>query len=136
MPFWLSHHRADALNRCYRLAGVHVCARCLGTYPVLFAVFFAQFALHAPLHHPFDLFVGTALVVPATLDWAYGQFRPQAFSNPWRTFTGALLGLGLARSLFIHVQQPLPLVLLWQFAVVTAVTFPVILMTYLRRSGR
>ena len=136
MSFWLSHHHAAQLNRCYHLFGVHLCARCLGTYPVLFAAFFAQFALHAPVHHPLDVVVGTALVLPATLDWAYGQFRPHAFSNPWRTFTGTLLGLGLARSLFIHVQQPLPLVLLWQFALVTAVTFPVILMTYLRRSGR
>jgi uncharacterized membrane protein len=134
--FWLSHHPPDERDRCYRLAGLHVCARCLGTYPVLAAGFFAQFALHAPLSNPLDVPLGVALVVPATLDWAWGRFRPHAFSNLWRTWTGALLGLGLARSLFIHVQRPLPAVLLWQGALVTAVAFPVILATYLRRSGR
>jgi uncharacterized membrane protein len=134
--FWLSHHHEGALHRCYRLFGALVCARCLGTYPVLFLAFFAQFALHAPLRHPVDVPVGLALVVPATLDWAIGQFWPHASCNPLRSLTGVLLGLGLARSLFIHVQQPLPLVLLWQLGLVTAVSFPVILMTYLRRSGR
>ena len=134
--FWLSHHPPDELDRCYRLFGLHLCARCLGTYPVLAAAFFAQFALHAPLSHPLDVPVGVALAVPATLDWAWGRFRPHAFSNLWRTLSGALLGLGLARSLFIHVQRPLPAVLLWQGALVTAVAFPVILAAYLRRSGR
>jgi uncharacterized membrane protein len=132
--FWLSHHHADELDRCYRLGSVNLCARCLGTYPVLFAVLGAQFALRAPLSHPLDVLVGTALVVPATLDWAWGRFRPHAFSNPWRSFTGLLLGVGLARSLFIHFQRPLPPVLLAQFAVVTGVALPVILATYLRRT--
>jgi uncharacterized membrane protein len=116
------------------VGSVAVCARCLGTYPLLFAVLAAQLALRAPLAHPLDLLVGTALVVPATVDWAWGRFRPHAFSNAWRSFTGLLLGLGLARSLFIHVQRPLPAVLLAQFAVVTGVALPVILATYLRRT--
>jgi uncharacterized membrane protein AbrB (regulator of aidB expression) len=81
------------------------------------------------------MLLGTALVVPATLDWAWGRLRPHAGSNAWRTFTGALLGLGLARSLFIHVQRPLPLVLLAQLSLVTAVALPVILATYLSRPG-
>jgi uncharacterized membrane protein len=135
-PFWLSHHFDDELDRCYRVGSVPVCARCLGTYPVLFAVFFAQFALHAPLAHPWDLPVGTALVAPALLDWAFGRFHPHRFSNPWRTLTGVLLGVGLGRSLFIHVQRPLPAVLLAQAGLVTVVALPVILATYRRTRGR
>jgi uncharacterized membrane protein len=134
--FWLSHHHQDELDRCYRVGGVPVCARCLGTYPVLFAVLLLQFAVHAPLSHALDVPLGVALVVPATLDWAWGRFHPHAFGNPWRSLTGVLLGLGLARSLFIHLQRPLPVVLLAQGAVVTVVAVPVILATYLRRSGR
>ena len=36
--FWLSHHHEEEYNRTYLLGGVRVCARCLGTYPVLLAV--------------------------------------------------------------------------------------------------
>lgn len=132
--FWLSHHHADEWHRCYQWAGVRVCARCLGTYPVLFAALVAQFLIRAPLDSSRD-WVAVALVVPATLDWAWGRFRPAAFSNPWRTLTGIWLGLGLARSLFIHLQRPWPPVLVTQSLLVTGVAFPVILATYSRRSG-
>ena len=134
--FWLSHHHADQLHRCFVFAGVRVCARCLGTYPTLALVLGLQFVVKAPLHHPSDLFLGVGLLLPATLDWAYGQLRPDAFSNAWRAATGVLLGMALGRSLYIHLQQPLPPVLLAQAGVVTMVAVPVILMAYNRSRGR
>lgn len=133
--FWLSHHHADELDRCWDVGGVKVCARCLGTYPVLFAAIALQLAQKAPLSHPLDLPLGLALVAPAVADWAYGRFFPHRFSNAWRTATGILLGLGLSRSLYIHLQKPLPAVLLAQLALVTVVATPVILKTY-RRGGQ
>lgn len=133
--FWLSHHTADEWHRCYTLGPFRVCARCLGVYPTLFIALIALFIVKAPLEHAWDVEVGLALTLPATIDWAIGRFRPHAFSNAWRTFTGLLLGLGLARSLFIHLQRPFPAVLLAQFALVTAVALPVILVAY-RRSRR
>jgi uncharacterized membrane protein len=132
--FWLSHHHPDEFDRCYRVGPLHVCARCLGTYPVLFTAIAVQFALAVPLAHPWDVPLGLALVAPATVDWALGRFDPHRFSNPWRTFTGVLLGLGLGRSLFIHLRQPFPVVLIAQLLGVTAVAVPVILATY--RRGR
>jgi uncharacterized membrane protein len=134
--FWLSHHYPSEHHRCYQFGGVWVCARCLGTYPVLGVAFVTQVVLHAPLVHPLDLALGTALVAPATLDWAWGRFRPQAFTNAWRSLTGALLGLGLARSLFIHVQRPFPPVLLAQLTLVTALAVPVILVSCWRSTRR
>jgi len=134
-PFWLSHHHADELNRCYRFGGLHVCARCLGTYPVLFAAMAVQIALKAPLSHALDVPLTLALTLPALADWAYGRFRPQAGSNAVRTITGIMLGLALGRTLFVHVQRPLPLALLLQLGLVTAVAGPVILATYRRRRG-
>jgi uncharacterized membrane protein len=131
--FWLSHHRDDELDRCYRIGRVHVCARCLGTYPVLFAAFFIQFGLRAPLSHPLDVPLVLALTVPALADWAHGRFRPRAFTNAWRTLTGAALGVALGRTLFIHVQKPLPAALIAQALLVTAVAGPVILATWVRR---
>ncbi|MEW5743676.1 MAG: DUF2085 domain-containing protein [Myxococcota bacterium] len=134
--FWLSHHHPDELDRCYRVGSVHVCARCLGTYPVLFAALALQLALRAPLDHPLDLPVGLTLIAPATADWAYGRFHPHRFSNLWRTFTGVLLGLGLGRALFIHLQKPFPVLLIAQLLGVTAVAVPVILATYRRHGPR
>lgn len=128
--FWLSHHRPHELHRCYRLGAVHVCARCLGTYPVMFAAIGAQLAFKAPLEHALDVPLSIALVLPATLDWAAGRLQPHRFKNLWRTTTGVLLGLGLARSLFIHLQRPLPLALLGQGIVVTVIALPVIFAAY------
>jgi hypothetical protein len=70
--FWLSHHHADELDRCFQLGGVHVCARCLGTYPVMFAAIAAQLALKAPLEHALDLPIALGLIGPALADWAWG----------------------------------------------------------------
>ena len=134
--FWLSHHHPEELDRAWKIGGIHVCARCLGTYPVLFAAIAAQISLRAPLDHPLDIPIALGLLVPALFDWAYGRFRPHAFSNSWRTFTGVLLGLALARSLFIHFQRPLPLPLLLQMGLVTGVATPVILTTYRRFSRK
>jgi len=130
--FWLSHHREDEYNRTYVLGGVRVCARCLGTYPVLLAVLVGLFALRAPLQWKWDVPAVLVLTLPALVDWALGRFRPAGGSNPVRTLTGVLLGAALGRSLFIHIQRPLPAVLLAQAALVTAVAVPVILATYRR----
>ena len=130
--FWLSHHPPEELDRAWKIGGVHVCARCLGTYPILFAAIAAQLALHAPLAHPLDIPFSLGLLLPALLDWAHGRFRPHSFGNLWRTFTGVLLGLALGRTLFIHLQRPLPLPLLLQLGLVTGVATPVILTTYRR----
>ena len=134
--FWLSHHPPDELDRCYRFGSVHLCARCLGTYPVMFAAIAVQLALRAPLEHPLDLLVCSALVLPATIDWALGRFQPHRFSNLWRSATGVLLGLGMGRSLFIHLQRPLPPALLAQGIVVTAIALPVIFTAYRQKRRR
>jgi uncharacterized membrane protein len=134
--FWLSHHAPEQVSRCYRFGQTFVCARCLGVYPVLVAAVLFQGVLKAPLHTEADVWLGLALAAPATADWAYGQFRPQAFSNLWRTFTGILLGVSLGRSLFIHFQAPFPALLQAQLSLVTAVAVPVILVAYLRSRRR
>lgn len=127
--FWLSHHHEDEYNRTYLLGGVRVCARCLGTYPVLLAVLVGLFKVRAPLAWRWDVPVVLALTLPALVDWAVGRFRPARGSNAVRTLTGVLLGVALGRSLFIHLQRPLPAVLVWQAALVAVVALPVLLVT-------
>jgi uncharacterized membrane protein len=127
--FWLSHHHEDEYNRTYLLGGVRVCARCLGTYPVLVAVMMGLFALRAPLTWPWDVPVVLGLTLPALVDWAVGRFRPASGTNAVRTLTGVLLGAALGRSLFVHLQKPLPPMLVWQGALVLVVALPVLFLS-------
>jgi uncharacterized membrane protein len=127
--FWLSHHHEDEYNRTYLLGGVRVCARCLGTYPVLVAVMMGLFAVRAPLAWRWDVPVVLGLTLPALVDWAVGRFRPASGSNAVRTLTGVLLGVALGRSLFVHLQKPLPPMLVWQAALVLLVALPVLLVS-------
>lgn len=128
--FWLSHHHEEEYNRTYLFGGVRVCARCLGTYPVLLTVLVALVKVRAPLSWDWDVPVVLGLTLPALVDWAVGRFRPAGGSNAVRTLTGVLLGVALGRSLFVHFQKPLPPVLVWQAALVAVVALPVMLMTY------
>lgn len=105
-PFFLSHHPANQYHRCVRIAGLHVCARCLGLYPVMFAVIAAQIALKAPLAWPYDAFVAFLLPAPTMLDWARGRFDPLAGSNLTRVITGFLLGISLGRTIYLHLVSP------------------------------
>lgn len=133
--FWLSHHHPEEYNRTYLLGGVRVCARCLGTYPVLFAAIWVQAKLKVPLEWRWDGLWALLLPLPALVDWSLGRFRPASSSNLIRTVTGVLLGLGLARTLFIHFQRPLPVWLVAQLGLVTAVALPVILIAGRKRGG-
>ncbi|MCE9672746.1 DUF2085 domain-containing protein [Myxococcus stipitatus] len=128
--FWLSHHHPDEYNRTYLFGGLRVCARCLGTYPVMLAALVALFVARAPLRWRWDVPAVLLLTLPALVDWAVGRFRPASGSNAVRSVTGVLLGLALGRSLHVHLQRPLPEVLLAQAGLVTAVAVPVILATY------
>ncbi len=105
-PFFLSHHRPSDYHRCVRVGGLHLCARCLGLYPVMFATIAAQIALEAPLSWPYDAYVAFLLPAPAVLDWARGRFDPLSGSNPWRMGTGLLLGLSLGRTIYLHLVHP------------------------------
>ncbi|MFN0063994.1 MAG: DUF2085 domain-containing protein [Myxococcaceae bacterium] len=113
-PFWLSHHASAEFNRTYAWGRFRVCARCLGTYPMLLMLFFAQFLARAPLRWRWDDVWAIGLFLPALLDWVWGRFHPQQGSNLWRTATGVLLGAALARSIYVHVQTPWPSMLLAQ----------------------
>jgi hypothetical protein len=124
--FWLSHHREAEYHRTCVLGGVRVCARCLGTYPALAAVMGLLFLLRAPLAWRWDVPVVLGLTLPALLDWCRGRLRPERGSNAVRALTGMLLGAALGRSLYVHLQEPLPPVLLAQAALVTALAGPVI----------
>lgn len=132
-PFWLSHHPPEEYGRTFRIGRLRVCARCLGTYPVLFAALALQMATNAPQTWRYDGLVAVGLLLPALVDWAIGRFRPEAGSNARRLLTGVLLGVALGRTLHVHLQSPFPGWLQVQAALVTAVAVPVIVLGWRRR---
>ena len=104
-PFFLSHHRPHEYDRCFSLGGIHLCARCLGVYPVMFAVIALQLALRTPKALALD-WLALLLPLPALVDWARGRFNPRSGTNPMRLATGILLGAALGRTLYQHMRQP------------------------------
>jgi uncharacterized membrane protein len=133
--FLLSHHYEEDFHRTYRVGRLRICARCVGTYPTVIAGIGFQFWVGAPLHSSWDGLLAIGLLLPALVDWAYGQFRTFAGTNLWRTVSGALLGVALGRTLYVHFQEPLPPWLLAQGALVTAIAVPVILFRLRGRAG-
>ncbi len=88
-----------------------ICARCLGLYPSMFGgmVLLFWLDLYRAVNleaRPFEGPVLILAVTPALLDWARGRLRPLSGSNSIRLVTGALLGLALARTIFLHARDP------------------------------
>ena len=107
----LSHHRSDQLHRCVKVGPARLCARCLGLYPVLFAGLVGQgvglsLGLALVPGRPWERWLLLAACLPAVWDWGEGLHDPLKGGNGRRLWTGALLGLGLGRALFLHAQAP------------------------------
>lgn len=106
-PFWLSHHRWDERHKCVELNHTFFCARCLGTYPTLFALL--VFQLHKPMAPPalaLDPWILYGLAAPAVLDWSLGQLTAWRGSNAVRFVSGVLLGGALGRAVYVNMRHP------------------------------
>ena len=90
----LSHHRTSERHHCYRLGKIHLCARCLGLYPVLLATIGFEVNLWR-FESVYRWFLAVGLVTPAVIDWSRSMLFGSRGSNRWRTTTGALAGVGL-----------------------------------------
>lgn len=123
--FLLSHHRDAHLSRAWNLGGLRVCARCLGLYPTLALGLWVQHHLGAPALWEHDFLFVIGLTAPGLWDWARGVEAPESGTNALRTFTGVLLGAALARSVHVHLQNPLPWILLLQLGVIAVVALRV-----------
>ncbi len=94
----LSHHPTSELQRCYRLPvtskGIHLCARCLGLYPVLLITLGIEAGLWR-FESEDRWFLAFSLVTPAVIDWSASMLFAAPGSNEVRTITGVLAGVGL-----------------------------------------
>jgi hypothetical protein len=93
----LSHHTGSGLSRCFRVGGIHLCARCSGLWPALLVGIAAQRIWPWRVSR-FDVAVELALILPGLWDYARSHRRPWLGTNPGRASTGVLLGLGLSRA--------------------------------------
>ena len=100
----LAHHPREQAHRCVHLGKrrVAVCARCLGLYPVMLAAQALQWALDLGPMGRLDLFIALALALPGLLDWGEGIINHRSGNNARRLITGAMLGVALGRSVWLH----------------------------------
>jgi uncharacterized membrane protein len=106
-PFWLSHHRLEDVHKCFVVGGIHICSRCLGTYPVLFATLVVQLKRpFAPVVLPYDPWLFFVLPLPALVDWAASQFSWWRGNNALRFLSGCVLGVGLGRCVYVNMRHP------------------------------
>jgi hypothetical protein len=105
LGFLLAHHDPAEYDRCYRLGGVRLCARCCGLYPALALVLALELAGgFTALRLEWAILYG--LPLPALCTWARRRLAGVAGSNPVATVTGALLGVALGRGLFLYFRDP------------------------------
>jgi len=93
----LSHHGPGESHHCYRVGhrrGIHICARCLGLYPVLLTVVGFESAI-GRFESEYRWIAAFSLVTPAIIDWSRSILFEHRGSNGWRTITGVLAGVGL-----------------------------------------
>ena len=133
----LSHRSEDELHLCFKVRlgaqKLHLCARCLGLYPGLFA------ALIAGRHFgPWPFWIEWGLLflapLPALLEWgltvgAGTEPRPRLV----RLLTGLGLGIGLGASLELNTRSLLAPAVLGQLALLLGTVWIAWLASYLRR---
>jgi len=134
-PFFLSHHFERDHHRCVKVAGLNLCARCLGLYPTMLLVIGVQIALRAPLELPGDWWAAFLLPLPAMVDWARGRFEPATGTTLTRMGSGVLLGVGLGRTLYLHMRRPGLALAMAQLGVLAAIFLVVEVLVRMRRRG-
>lgn len=106
--FFFSHHRPENYDRCYfiNLFGkkVHICARCLGLYPLALISFVMYFFLSLP--EIWNLYLLYLFPIPAFVDWGLHRFDIFHGFNPTRTITGALMGSTYGRIGYNLINNP------------------------------
>lgn len=98
-----SHHEHNGLYKCYKIFGIHFCARCFGIYPgiILGLISYNYFNL--------DIFVWYLILavfpLGALIDWSYTTFAKVKGYNWIRTLSGFMLGFSYSIGLSILYEN-------------------------------
>jgi len=131
----IAHHRTHQLDRCIKVRGLHVCARCAALYPAM------ALGLWAALAHPAapvtraELGARLALSVVGVAAWGVEHVRPLRFrgANAVRMGFGALLGLALGVMLGRHFVEPYRPDVVGQIVVISVLAGAFVLVDLLAR---
>jgi uncharacterized membrane protein len=135
----LSHHREDQAHRCVHLPlggrKLALCARCLSLYPVMALALALQWTFSLGPAGKVDILIAMGLAIPGLLDWGEGVLDPRSGNNARRLITGAMLGVALGRSLWLHVQDPLGELLWIQLFLLAAGGVAFLIVRHIRPEG-
>ncbi|MBK6846346.1 MAG: DUF2085 domain-containing protein [Proteobacteria bacterium] len=122
---WLAHAGDTSVARCLHLPvgrwRIALCARCAALYPTLLLVLALQVLLRARLgpHPTADAVLALGGAFPALLDWSRARLGAPS-PRATRLWSGALLGLALGRTIFLHWRDPPGELLAIQLALLAA----------------
>lgn len=104
-PLWLAHHHEDQLHRCSLVGGVHVCRRCLWSYPACFVVLgLSVFGVHWPAG--WDAALGWGLPLLAVVDFALENLGRVDYSVRRQAWFSLLAGVAFGRGTGRYVEHP------------------------------
>ena len=119
-PLWLAHHWPSGYDRCVRVAGRHVCRRCLVTYPLVLVAAVAV-SLGSWWDHSWEPWLLWLAPLPGVVEFVadntgfvrYSPWRQVAVSAPG----GLAAGVGYVRYLDNHLD-PLAISVLVTYSLV------------------
>ena len=100
---WLAHHPPEEAERCTSIAGVALCRRCLGCWPVAFATLVTSVVAALPQASVPDLVV---LWTPPLLEYVAEHALGRRYSARRTWLASLLLGLALGRTFHRYVLDP------------------------------
>ncbi len=136
--FFIAHHFAGDLDHCYQVwlgnRPLWICSRCLGLYPMLVAVLIVQFRLSLQTGW-YDIPWLFVVPLPSLVDWGLARLGLWGGTNPTRTLIGALLGVSVARTVYLNFLDPGDQLVMIQLACFIIIVAGVELVIRLRPSG-
>ena len=103
---WRTHHWPHRYERCSTIGGRHVCRRCLWFYGVSLVTLAAAFLGVSPWPASWDRVLVWVLSLPATIEFAGGEFGWWRYDARRQVFVTVILGLAVGRGFYAELTEP------------------------------
>jgi uncharacterized membrane protein len=102
---WMAHHYPEDYDRCFRVAGRHLCRRCFILYPVAFVTLaLAQAGLRWPRH--LDPWLLVLLPLPGVIEFVAEHRHWIAYRPALQELLAVPMGIGLGVGFFRYLHHP------------------------------